>query len=129
MYTIFRLERPHKIRKIGIGPYQYNSKNLYDKLHEIHGLDNKKRPNYKCDFDNKMNLDLSFACQSPRKLIEWFDDLLELAYSDGFKIARYEVTNMTIGYSEKQCVFSKNDIISKTYLSLEEFYKQNINKL
>lgn len=130
MYTIFRLERPHKTRKIGLGPYQYNSLNLYDELHRIHSYDNKNRLNYSDDFcANNFDMDLSFACPTAIKLIEWFDDLLELAYNDGLKIARYKVTNITISNSKKQCVFSKNDIIEKQYLSLEEFYKQNINKL
>tara|TARA_R110000796_G_scaffold181330_1_gene297874 strand:+ start:28332 stop:28706 length:375 start_codon:yes stop_codon:yes gene_type:complete len=123
MFTIYRLEREHKTRKIGLGAYRFKS-NFRIRLSSAHNNPDT-HPNLHGDFDSQLiSTDMHFACQNTLRFHIWFgNELLEEAYMNGLTIAKYEVHNMLVSNSKRQCVFYKKDIINKEYLSLEEFNK------
>ena len=72
--------------------------------------------------DHSINhYDMNFACESISSFRSWFHGVIEEAYDSGLTIAKYKVSNLHIGQSRKQCLFHKDYIIDKEYLTLEEF--------
>ena len=124
MQIVYRLE--HKTLKfsgnqVGLSPYSEELKpegkafrRLYEILHEQHGYKDNHRPTPKDDgLDDIFNKE--FLCASPSldTLKEWFDciyvDILKL----GFVVRRYRVEQSYNSDSGLQCIFHKDEIISK----------------
>ena len=118
-YTIYRLEREHRRNKVGLGAYRFNTSFKFE-LCDKHSCQ-QTHPNLREDFNTmETGYNMYFACHTIPKFKQWFDGLLERAVESGLSIAKYEVKRIVIGHSNKQCVFDKNDIVSKEYITLKQ---------
>jgi hypothetical protein len=119
MHTIYRYEDSN-----GVGPYNtYGpiiSNYLYEVMCKKHGYNNRHiYPNMEEDFpDWHLWLgadglkDYFSACTSLAGLGSWFLGFNDLLLNNGFKIKVYQVSEIHIGISDKQCFFDKNKIIN-----------------
>jgi hypothetical protein len=118
MHKVYRYEEQFNSE----GPYtcEWNRIRGNDVCIGINNKHSVTRPSIRNDgleFAGDSGDEYKVACDSLKNLKAWFKGFNSRLLNSGFVIAEYTVSKKIDGYSKKQCVFHKTDVIKKEIIA------------
>lgn len=114
MEVLYRLETETE-KFIGLGPYHPDFSHINERMADVHNSD--KHPSIRDDIKLFYRKKTYYCgCPTLETLKKWFRGYLTMLKNNGFNIVKYTVSEYELGYSGKQCGFTKESIIKKEIL-------------
>lgn len=111
----------YRFERLGLGPYCRGMR-ISSRTHEEIEFMNRilwehqdeDHPSMKEDFEeDEITGNSLCACDTIEKLYQWFDGFIDELFKFGYKIFEYDVLTLEYGFSDKQVIFDRSDVLSR----------------